>query len=67
MNGEKMPVEIDVPKDIEPLVREILKAVRQGRREKALKDLENVIHVINQDVPEEIPDTLKLLEELRER
>ena len=62
-----MPVEIDVPKDIEPLVREILKAVRQGRREKALKDLENVIHVINQDVPEEIPDTLKLLEELRER
>ena len=67
MNGEKMPVEIDVPKDIEPLVREILKAVRQGRREKALKDLENVIHMINQDVPEEIPDTLKLLEELRER
>ncbi len=62
-----MPVEIEVPKDIEPLVREILKAVRQGRREKALKDLENVIHVINQDVPEEIPDTLKLLEELRER
>ena len=62
-----MPVEIDVPKDIEPLVREILKAVRQGRRERALKDLENVIHVINQDVPEEIPDTLKLLEELRER
>ncbi len=62
-----MPVEIDVPKDIEPLVREILKAVRQGRREKALKDLENVIHMINQDVPEEIPDTLKLLEELRER
>ena len=62
-----MPVEIDVPKDIEPLVREILKAVRQGRREKALKDLENVIHVINQDVPDEIPDTLKLLEELRER
>ncbi len=62
-----MPVEIDVPKDIEPLVREIIKAVRRERQEKALKDLERVIHMINQDVPEEIPDTLELLEELRER
>ncbi|AEK72262.1 hypothetical protein GQS_01800 [Thermococcus sp. 4557] len=62
-----MPVVIDVPKDIEPLVREILKAVRKGRREKALKDLENVIQAVNQNTPEEIPDTLELLEELRER
>ncbi len=62
-----MPVEIEVPKDIEPLVREILKAVRKERREKALKDLENVIQAINRNTPEEIPDTLKLLEELRER
>ncbi|ASJ12430.1 hypothetical protein [Thermococcus thioreducens] len=62
-----MTVEIDVPKDIEPLVREILKAVREGRKKKALRDLENVIQTINQNAPEEIPDTLELLEELRER
>ncbi|NJE00803.1 hypothetical protein [Thermococcus sp. JdF3] len=62
-----MPVEIDVPEDIEPLVVEILKAVREGRRKKALKDLENLIQTVNKNAPEEIPDTLEVLEELRER
>ncbi|QDA31466.1 hypothetical protein FH039_07470 [Thermococcus indicus] len=62
-----MPVEIDVPGEIEPIVREILRAVRGERRKSVLRELEDVIKAINRDVPDDIPDTLELLEELRER
>ncbi|WP_258084439.1 hypothetical protein [Thermococcus thermotolerans] len=62
-----MPVKIDVPREIEPIVREILKAVREERRKGVLKELEDVIRTINKEVPDEIPDTIELLEELRER
>ncbi|ASJ09155.1 hypothetical protein A3L11_07900 [Thermococcus siculi] len=62
-----MSVEIDVPKEIEPIVREILTAVKGERRKRAVKDLHELIKALNQTAPEEIPDTLELLEELRER